>query len=106
MATEKLEKPDWQRFFDRLSSTLAGRRGSIEILAPDLGDQFAAEGVELIGIGYDPKDDALDIALKGLDHRIQAPREIQVERTAAGIAAIQAIDDEGRRQIVHLDPPA
>jgi hypothetical protein len=37
-----------------------------------LGDQIAANWLPLLGITYEPKDDLLEIALEGLDHRTGA----------------------------------
>jgi hypothetical protein len=36
----------------------------------------AAEWPPLRGVAYDPKDDVLEVALEGIDHLIEHPREI------------------------------
>jgi hypothetical protein len=34
----------------------------VEVLAPDPGDKFAAAGARLVGVTYDPHDNALEFA--------------------------------------------
>ena len=71
----------------------------------NLGDQIEAEWVPLLGLSYDPKDDAFDVMLKGLDHRIEKPSAIYLEDGPVGLASIEIIDAEGTRQIVKLRNP-
>ena len=63
MAIRKLGKAEWQRYFDRISKAVIGKRAEIEIASLALGDQIEAEWLPLIGIAYDRKDDILEIAL-------------------------------------------
>ena len=51
----------------------------------NLGDQIEAEWVPLLGLSYDPKDDAFDVMLKGLDHRIAKPSTIYLEDSPVGL---------------------
>jgi hypothetical protein len=105
MAIRKLEKAEWQRYFDRISKAMTGKRAEIEIASLALGDQIEAEWLPLIGIAYDPKDDILEIALDGVDHLIPHPHEIHVDETGILLTSLEVIDRDGVSQIVQLRDP-
>ena len=105
MAIRKLEKAEWQRYFDRISKAVIGKRAEIEIASLALGDQIEAEWLPLRGLTYDPKDDVLDVELEGLDHMIPKPREIYLDDGGIGLLSLAITDAEGARQIVKLRDP-
>jgi hypothetical protein len=105
MAARKLETKEWQPFFDGISKVLGAKQAEIEVMSLDLGDQVEAEWLPFLGLTYDRKNDVLDVALEGLDHLIQKPREIFVEDGGAGVLSFAIIDAEGARQIVKLRDP-
>jgi hypothetical protein len=74
-------------------------------VAPDVGAQFAAAGLDIIGITYDHKDRLLEIALDGMDHLIRDPQEIYVNETPRGLDAVEATDVGGRKHIVQIAGP-
>lgn len=74
----------------------------VEVASIDLGDQIQAEWVPLLGVAYDPRDNALEVALDGLDHMIHKPREIYVDDGAAGLTSLEIVDADGVRQIIKL----
>jgi len=100
-----LPRSQWQSYFDRVSKALLGKRAEIEVASLELGDQIAAEWLQMIGITYDSRDDLLDVALEGTDHLIQHPKEITVEEGADGLASVAVIDQDGARQIIRLKDP-
>jgi hypothetical protein len=102
MAVRKLDKMEWQTYFDRISKGLEAEEAEIEVMSLALGDQREAEWLPLLGITYEPKSDMLDVALEGLDHMIAKPREIWVEEQDRGIVSVEIIDAAGIRQIVKL----
>lgn len=102
MATKRLDEEEWGRYFDNAAGTLLGRKATVEVVAPDVGAQFAAVGVNVIGIVYDPKDKLLEVALDGMDHLIRHPQEIYVEETPRGLSAVEATDGSGRKHIVQI----
>jgi len=102
MATTRLDEQEWQRYFDRIADALHGWKATVQVVAPDIGAQFAAEGTDIVGIAYDPKDNLLEVALDGLDHLIRHPREIYVDETPDGLAMIEAIDADGRKHIIQI----
>jgi hypothetical protein len=105
MTTQKLDKSDWRRFFDRVSHGLEGRQAEIEVASLALGDQVQARWLPLLGLVYDPKDDIVEVALDGLDHMIAKPREIYSDGTGGELTSLEIVDAEGTRQIVRLREP-
>jgi hypothetical protein len=102
MAVRKLDKKEWQTYFDRISKGLEAEEAEIEVMSLTLGDQHEAEWLPLLGITYEPKGDMLGVAFEGLDHMIPKPREIWVDEQNRGIASVEIIDAAGIRQIVKL----
>jgi len=75
----------------------------VEVLAPDLGDQFAVEGARLIGITYDPHDNALEFELESGDHRAFQPREVWVIEEPDGfLSTVEVVRDDGTRELVRV----
>jgi hypothetical protein len=105
MAVRKLEKSEWQGYFDRMSKALVGKRAEIEVVSLDLGDQIEAEWVPLLGIVYEPKENVLEIAIEGLDDLIREPREIHVDEDAGGLIRFETVDGAGVRHILQLRDP-
>jgi hypothetical protein len=103
--TTKLEKPIWRPYFDRVSKTLVGKRAEIEVAALNLGAQVEAEWLPLIGITYDPKSDAIEVAVEGHDHLIRKPREVWVEEQGGELSSLAVVDADGVRQIITLKDP-
>jgi uncharacterized protein DUF5335 len=102
MTIRRLEKPEWRPFFDTMSKILEAKVAEVEVSSLDLGDRTQAEWLPLIGITYDPRDDAVEIALDGLDHMIRKPREIYLDDGAAGLTSLEIVDADGVRQTVKL----
>jgi hypothetical protein len=105
MTIRKLDKSEWNKFFDSMSRPLENREAEIEVAALAVGDQIEADWLPLIGITYDPKDDILEVALQGVDHLIEKPREIHVDDTGAELSSVEIVDADGGTQIVRLREP-
>lgn len=105
MTIRKLDKKEWRSFLDGMSKVLEGEQAEIEVVSLALGDQIEAEWLPFLGITYDPKDDVVEIALEGVDHLIEHPREIYVDDNVNGIVSLEVVDAEGARQIVKLREP-
>jgi hypothetical protein len=106
MATVKLDKASWQKYFDQMSKTqLIGKQVEIEVTSLDIGDQIEQEWIQLLGISYDPKGDLIEILVEGLDHLIPKPREVWVEHGASGLASMEVVDADDVRQIIRLREP-
>ena len=105
MALLKLEKRQWQGYFDRLSKGLAGKQAEIEVASLALGAQVEAEWMPLLGIVYEPRTDVVEIALEGLDHMIRRPREIYAAEEGVVLASLEIVDGADVRHIVRLRQP-
>src|ERR1700759_1202673 len=105
MALRMLDKTEWRPFCDRLSRGLVGKRAEIETLSLSLGSQIEAEWLPFLGIAYDPRNDVIEVALDGLDHLVNRPREVAIDGGAGGLLPIEIVDGEGARQIVKLRDP-
>lgn len=105
MAAERIEKPEWQAFYDTLSKSLVGLRAEIDAASLALGAQIQAEWLPLLGITYDPRADLVEIALEGLDHMIRKPREMYADSGNGALLSFQIIDADGVSQIISLREP-
>lgn len=105
MAIRKLEKPEWGPYLGTLSKALTGRRVEIEVDSLRLGSQVEAEWLPLLGITYDARSDALDIALDGLGHAVRKPRALFVDQDLLRVDSLEVIDGEGERSIVKFREP-
>jgi len=104
--TLKISPEDLAAYFDVFTKRFL-RDGSpeaadLEVIAPDWGDQYAAEGARLIGITYDARTNTLEFALdSGTDHRIREPREVWVAEEPDGFAStIEVVRPDGMREVV------
>jgi hypothetical protein len=100
-----LDRTEWRSFCDRVSRGLVGKRAEIEVLSLSLGSQIEAEWLPLLGLSYDPKSDVVEVALDGLDHLVQRPRELAADVVAAGLVTVEIVDGDGVRQIIKLRDP-
>jgi hypothetical protein len=105
MTLTELPRAQWQQFFDRASKELGARPTKVEVTGLGLGDQLAAEWVELIGVTYEPKDDMLTVAVEGLQHRIEHPKAIHVERDAQHLASMEVLGPDGTHHIIQFSAP-
>jgi hypothetical protein len=102
--TRKLGADEWGRYFDRLSKSLKVQTVSILVEGLDLGVQPETERVALTGIIYDRADDAIEIAMDGLAHRIFGPASVFVQEDAGGaLVSLKVTDEDGREQIIELE---
>ena len=105
MAIRKIDKREWRDFLDGLTHDLVGREAEVEVAALGLGSRIAAEWLGLFGFNYDPRADVIEIALDGVDHMIQAPREVWADIGATGLTALEIVGSDGTKQIVRLREP-
>ena len=70
-----------------------------------MADQIAVKSLPLLGITYDSKNDLIEIGMEGLDRLIQKPRSVSIDDGPEGLATMEIVDSEGRRQILKLTAP-
>lgn len=104
MTTMKLERTDWQRYFDEVAKKLPSMRVGVSVLGEDIGAQRETEGSALIGISYDPHDDVFVVVTPNVSHQVTRPKEIYVLEQAGTLSSIEVIGEDGTKQIVELEP--
>lgn len=106
MATRKLEKAQWESYFDGVSKNLKGVEGQLEVVSEELGDQVEVEWAFVEGLSYDPKDDVFEIqfAEGKHNHLIQNPFEIYVEEEAGTLKAVEVLKEDGTKFVLKLKP--
>ncbi|HXJ03209.1 MAG TPA: DUF5335 family protein [Micropepsaceae bacterium] len=99
---QAIDKADWARYCERLSDVLQANKAEIEVASLELGDQIEAEWLPFLGISYDEKDDVIDIALDGVDHIIEHPRQLRADGNFAGLLTLEIRDSGGGQHLVRL----
>src|SRR5581483_565984 len=94
-----IPKEQWREFCDRLTKDLTGLSAEVEIDSLDLGGQIEARSLPVLGIAYDPKDDLFEIALEGVDHLINRPRELEIVEGGGGVTSLRVIDQDSVQHI-------
>lgn len=80
----------------------------VEVLSPEMGDQYVAEGAHLLGVTYEPAEDVLEFALDSGDHRVLGPKEVwAIEETDGFVSTIEVVRKDSTKEIVkvHREPP-
>jgi hypothetical protein len=75
----------------------------VELIAPDWGDQFIAEGARLRGVSYDPRQNSIEFSLEEGDHRVAQPNEVWTEEEPDGfVNVIEIVSADGSRELVRI----
>ena len=75
----------------------------VEVLEPELGAQYAAQGARLLGISYDDRADSLEFMFDVGDHRVFEPQEVWViERSDGFISVVEVVRPDGRCDVVRV----
>lgn len=102
MTIRKLQPAQWASYFDQVSKGLPASKVDILLSGADLGVQMQTRESPLIGITYDASDRAVYVSTEQLEHRIDAPEHIYVDEEQGALRAIEAIDQQGNKQIVEF----
>jgi hypothetical protein len=105
MSLRALPETEWTTYFDLASKRLDGERAMLDVKGLPIGDRRQARCLPLYGVTYDPKDKTLQIAMDGLDHSIDAPRQIVVSEGPDGLESIEITDAQRQKQIVTIVKP-
>jgi hypothetical protein len=109
--TQQLPAEQWVEYFDSITPRVEGLLVTIEVMSEELGDQTDVEQLPLRAIGYDRKDDVLEVAVGGrgtrlpvvLRHLISGPQAISVEDSGPlNPSAILVEDASGVRTLIRL----
>jgi hypothetical protein len=108
MTTRRVSQEEWKTLFDRFTQRYlrdeVPETVTIEVVSPEIGDQFATEDVRIFGVTYDPKSNALELALEESEHLVFSPVDLWVvENEADGfLEAIDLVRADGTKEIMHL----
>jgi hypothetical protein len=92
-----------EAFTLRFLDNVRPRAVDVEHMEPEFGDQYPVAGARLVGISYDARRHALEIALDSGDHRVAEPREVWAIEEADGfLSAIAVVCSNGSREIVSV----
>jgi len=105
MPLQRIEKPQWQPFFDRVSAALGAKSVDIDIVAPGIASEKEARRIALMGLSYDSKDDVFAVIGEDLEHNIEHPRQINVDAAPDLVRRVEVIDQEGGRHLIELTDP-
>jgi hypothetical protein len=105
--TRELPRAEWKGYFDRFTRAHLEGGGSeaatVEVISPTLGDQFEVSAVRLLGLTYDPKSEALEVLLDGVDHLIFQPKGIWLLEGEPGfIATLEVVHPDDTREIIYV----
>ena len=107
MATKKIEKKEWKKYFDTFSIKYLKDEQpeyiEIQILSEAMGLQPETKWMILKGITYDPKSDLLEIQIDKMEHLISHPEEIYVEEMDDGwLSGMQVTQKSGEKNIIDI----
>lgn len=107
MAIRKIEKKDWQKYFDTFSKSYLKDNqpeyAAIQILSNLSGVQPESGWLPLEGITYDARSEMLNIKLEDLDHMVSNLSEIYVDEDADGwINSIELKNSDGSKEIIQI----
>lgn len=107
--TKLIPREEWESYFERYTRQHLDAEGdvhetaAIEVMSATLGDQIEATLVPVLGMDYDPKSNAFELLLEGVDHLMFYPTEIAViEEDDGFISALEVRHEDGLREIVQL----
>ena len=100
---------EWETFFDQYTRRFLSPFGEaeetafIEVMSPSLGVEVEAACVPLLGMAYDPENNAFELVLANVDHHSYYPTEIAVlEEDDGFISALEVTRLDGTQEIVQL----
>lgn len=107
MAIKKIEKKEWQNYFDTFSKSFLRDEqpeyAEIQVLSSESGIQPESSWLPLEGITYDPKKEILNIKVEKLDHMILHPAKIYVEENDNGwIESMEITQTDGSKEIIEI----
>jgi hypothetical protein len=112
--TQELAAERWMEYFESVAPNIDGLLVTIEVMSDELGDQLDVERLPVQAIGYDPKDNQLEVSVGGrgarypvaLHHFISDPQEISVEESGPQRPkSILVKDAGGARTLIRLYSP-
>jgi hypothetical protein len=105
MTTHNIDKAHWRGFLETITLDLVDSGSEAEVGYLALRCRVTEKWLGLFGLNYDPRADAIEIALDGIDHVIDAPRQLWAEIGPAGLESLAIVGENHTSQIVRLRAP-
>jgi Family of unknown function (DUF5335) len=105
MPTRRIDKSHWRSFLEQVTHDLVDSGAQAEVAYLPLRCRIPEKWLSLFGLNYDPRLDAIEVALDGVDHMIDAPRELWADLGPSGLAALEIVGPDHVSQIVRLRSP-
>jgi hypothetical protein len=107
LVTKRLSPDDMKEYFERFTRHFLVEESTdvadVEVVGPEIGDQVAAEGAHLTGIAYDPRTQALELALETGDLRSYTPKEVwAVEEDDGFVRAVEIVRGDDTTEIIRV----
>lgn len=112
VTTVEIPRETWPAYFNDLARLYQGWATTVEVLAGELGDQLAADGLPLQGISYEYKggsqagDVLVEVGDAGMPfetHLVRRPRAVRAAATQPGTETdIEIESGDGVTTIVRL----
>ena len=110
MSTQEIPRQEWHAFFDMFSRQHQGRRVTMEMLGPDLGDIVEARQLPLEGIIVEPADDGLvkieivvgDKPDSHISHTVTRPQRVWLKLAESGAAEALEIASEDQAVLLRF----
>lgn len=104
MTTRKLERSEWQKYFDEVAKHLPSMKVGVSIMGDDIGVQLETEDSALLGISYDSNDGIFEVATPSISHRVANPKEIHVREEGGTLSSIEVMTQDDMKQVIELRP--
>ena len=101
----KVQRPQWQPFFDRVSAALGAHSVDADIVGPGIGSQAQARRCVLTGLSYDRSGDLFAISAEELVHNIRHPRALNVDDDLDDLRSLEIVDWTGNHHLLVLLAP-
>lgn len=101
MQAVQVARARWAPLLEAISEAARAQAARIDATGLGLGT-VATEQLPLTGVAYDVAADAIELSFDGLEHRIEAPRAMYVERDGAALAGVEVVDGAGAHHIVQF----
>ncbi|MCW9705880.1 DUF5335 family protein [Fodinibius salsisoli] len=105
MSIRKIEKKEWQEYFNSFSKKFLKDEqpeyAEVRILNKSMGVQPETQWTLLKGVTYDKKGDVLEIQLEKLNRMVHHPQEIYVDEADDGwLLSFEIVQNDGTRNII------